>query len=291
MRTSANAMMMMMAVIILIAFVAQGGEKPHGMAAGSVAIAGMSFPEVEEAVAFEDLLAVPIMRPGDEALRERLAAGITKWVTVRDHRREKAVVWNECGERIKQEDVQENALEWADQLIRAANTSATLYGWRINLWGVMGTIANESCFDRCAIGGHTRKWAYKKGFLKAKRFTWISHTKEDIMKLVSQRQWKKKWKWVDAGALQVLWKRIYRGPLENMLTLNPGLDIGIQEMQRRSNGSLAYINPRSRKRLSKLYKRSWRLWPGQALEAARSIAYDTKITKFARRMGASRTEI
>lgn len=291
MKTTTKSTIAVLAMIGLISFVAQGSEKSYGVAPENMMIAGMSFPETEESVEFEDLLAVPIVRPGDDILRERLAAGIIKWTTARGRGKEKAVVWNECGERIKPEDVRDNALEWANQLIRAANSSEKMHGWRINLWGVMGTIANESCFDRCAIGGHTRKWAYKRGFLKPKRFTWISHTKEDILRLVNLKQWKKEWKWVDAGALQVLWKRIYRGPLENMLTLNPGLDIGIQEMQRRSNNVHAYTHPKKRRQHSKLYRRSWRLWPGKPLEADRAIKYDAKITKFARRMGALRTEI
>ena len=291
MKTTTKSTITVLIASGLASFVAQGGEKSYGVIPENMIVAGMSFPETEESVEFEDLLAVPITRPGDDVLRKRLAAGIIKWTTVRGRGKEKVVVWNECGTRIKSEDVHDNALEWADQLIRAANSSEKIHGWRINLWGVMGTIANESCFDRCAIGGHTRKWAYKKGFLKPKRFTWISHTKKDILKLVNHRQWQKEWKWVDAGALQVLWKRIYRGPLEDMLTLNPGLDIGIQEMQKRSNNVYAYTKMKKRKHLSRIYKRSWRLWPGRPLKDARAVKYDAKITKFARRMGASRTEI
>lgn len=231
------------------------------------------------------------VRDGDEVLRDRLAAGILRWQSVKTHSGERTVVWNECGRRIAKEDVDQVAQEWATNLIRAANNSEKVYGWRINLWGVMGTIANESSFDRCAIGRHTRSWAYSHGFLKTKKGTWISHSKKDILSLVKNPRWQKEWKWVDAGALQVLWKRIYKGPLEDMLTLNPGLDIGIQEMQRRTTHFQSYGSKKEQRRLYKISKRAWRMWPGAYPDEAKATAYDKKVTMFARKMGATSKEI
>lgn len=293
---------MRVSVILVIAIVAglpalslRSAERPLGISVAKKE----GIPRKEGKVVGLDRDLLPIVEEADIVLRDRLAAGILKWQTLKNHRGEKVIVWNECGKRVPQEEVEKVALEWASNMVRAANESAEIYGWRINLWGVMGTAANESSFDRCAIGRHTREWAYKEGLLKNKRFTWISHDKKDILKLVNHRKWKKTWKWVDAGALQVLWKRIYRGSLEDMLTLNPGLDIGIREMQRRSNH---YENFNSRigkryftqwevRRATRLARRSWRMWPGSGLESERASVYDKKVTKFARKMGAHSTEI
>ena len=278
-----------------IVLAAYGAEKPLGTTITKKKVT----PRKEGKVVGLDENLLPIVKEADIVLRDRLAAGILKWQTLKNHRGEKVVVWNECGKRVPEEEVEKVALEWASNMVRAANESAEIYGWRINLWGVMGTAANESSFDRCAIGRHTREWAYKEGLLKNKRFTWISHSKKDVLKLVKTRKWKNTWKWVDAGALQVLWKRIYRGPLEDMLTLNPGLDIGIQEMQRRSNHyeqfnariGQRYFTKWDVRRATRLARRSWRLWPGTGLEGERASVYDKKVTKFARKMGALSTEI
>lgn len=274
------------AAVLLAVLVAYG--------AGSESASGVSGSFGLDTRSLDDLidgLSEFKVRGGDEILHDRLAAGILKWQTVKDHNGEKIIVWNECGRRLGKEETKEAAKEWAYHLIRAANNSEKVYGWRINLWGVMGTIANESSFDRCAIGRHTREWAYKNKLLKAKKFTWISHSKKDILRLIKHPKWRKQWKWVDAGPLQVLWKRIYRGPLEDMITLNPGLDIGIQEMQRRTNHFQSYVGKKDKRRLRKVVLRSWRMWPGAHLEDSRASEYDKKVTKYARRMGALRTEI
>lgn len=274
------------ATVPLVVFVANGAESES--AAGTTGTFSLGAEKLDDLI---DELSEFKVKSGDAVLRDRLAAGILKWQSVKAHSGERVIVWNECGSRIAKEDVKHVAQEWATNLIRAANNSEKTYGWRINLWGVMGTIANESSFDRCAIGRHTRAWAYNRGLLKAKRGTWISHSKKDILRLVRNPRWKKDWKWVDAGPLQVLWKRIYRGPLEDMLTLNPGLDIGIQEMQRRTDHFESYSSKKDRRRLRRLSKRAWRMWPGTYPEDARASAYDKKVTMFARKMGALRTEI
>lgn len=286
MRTSVSSMIAA-TTIPLIAFVAYGAE-PESSAGGVSGALALETKSLDELI---DGLSEFKVRDGDEIMRDRLAAGILKWQTVKNHNGERIIVWNECGRRIEKKEAKEAALEWAYHLIRAANNSEKLYGWRINLWGVMGTIANESNFDRCAIGRHTREWAYKKKLLKPKKYTWISHSKKDILHLINSRRWSKEWKWVDAGPLQVLWKRIYKGPLEDMITLNPGLDIGIQEMQRRTNHFQSYVGKKDRRRLRRVVKRSWRMWPGAHVEDKRATKYDEKVTKYARKMGALRTEI
>jgi len=274
------------AAVPLIVLAANGAESES--VGGSAGMDPLGTEKLDELI---DELSEFKVKEGDEVLRDRLAAGILRWQSVKTHSGEKVVVWNECGRRLAKEDVEQVAQEWATNLIRAANNSEKIYGWRINLWGVMGTIANESSFDRCAIGRHTRSWAYSQGLLRTKRGTWISHDKRDILKLVKNPKWQKEWKWLDAGALQVLWKRIYRGPLEDLLTLNPGLDIGIQEMQRRTNHFQNYSSKKDQRRLYRVSKRAWRMWPGTFPEDAKATAYDKKVTMFARKMGASKTEI
>jgi len=214
------------------------------------------------------------------SVRQRLAQGIIRWKT-----KGSVVVWNECGKRYKQEEVKEVAYAWTDSLIESIDKHENLNGWRLNVWGVAGTAANESSFDRCAIGKHTRFWAYDKGLLKPRKRTWISHSREDILRLVRTKEWKKEWNWVDAGGLQVLWKRVWKGPLEDMLTLNPGLDIGVKEMYRRS------MHFYKNNTIPELAKRSWRLWPGKGLKHPRSDKYDAKITRLARKLGATSEEI
>ena len=285
MRTSISSMIAA-ATIPLVVLTASGAESES--AGGSAGTFSLRTERLDDLI---DDLSDFHVRGGDEVLRDRLAAGILKWQSVKTHNGDKVVIWNECGRRIAKEDVEQVAQEWATNLIRAADNSEKVYGWRINLWGVLGTIANESSFDRCAIGLHTRAWAYSRGMLKAKKGTWISHSKKDILSLVKNKKWQKEWKWVDAGPLQVLWKRIYRGPLEDMLTLNPGLDIGIQEMQRRTSHFQSYGSKKEQRRLYKISKRAWRMWPGAYPDESKAVAYDKKITMFARKMGATNKEI
>ena len=193
----------------------------------------------------------------------RLASGIVhRWVEVRNRG-----LWFECGLRYETRiDKEEAATAWAFHIVRAARSND------INPWGLAGTIANESNFDRCAIGYHPRNWAVKNNVLRKKRRT-ISYSAAEVIaayqSIASTRRWRDTgW---DVGPCQML-SRFYPGGVEDMFTLLPGIDICASEMRARSEmfGT----------------KRGWRWWRGTETDW-----YDERITRHARRLGARRDEI
>ena len=193
----------------------------------------------------------------------RMSEGILyNWVEKRNRG-----VWFECGLRYETlEEKQEAATLWAYQIVRAALQH------EINPWGLAGTIANESNFDRCAVGYHPRKWALQKNMLKRKRRT-ISYSAEEVIAVYRSIAARKRWKhtgW-DVGPCQML-SKFYPGNIEDMFSLRPGIDICAMEMRSRSE----------------MYRsdRGWRWWRGSASEW-----YDSRITRFARMMGAGKDEI
>jgi hypothetical protein len=176
-------------------------------------------------------------------------------------------MWFECGlQYASGEEKREAASRWAYHIIRSATSN------QVNPWGLAGTIANESNFDRCAIGYHPRKWAVRKHMLKRKRRT-ISYSAEEIMAVYRSIAAKRRWRdtgW-DAGPCQLL-SKYYPGDIEDMFTLTRGIDICAMEMHARQE----------------MYRsnRGWRWWRG-----AETAWYDNKITRYARRIGARRDEI
>lgn len=193
----------------------------------------------------------------------RMSEGILyNWVEKRNRG-----VWFECGLRYEStEEKQEAATLWAYQIVRAALQH------EINPWGLAGTIANESNFDRCAVGYHPRKWALQKNMLKRKRRT-ISYSAEEVIAVYRSIAARKRWShtgW-DVGPCQLL-SKFYPGNIEDMFSLKPGLDICAMEM--RSRAEMYRTN------------RGWRWWRGAA-----SDWYDSRITRFARLMGATKEEI
>jgi hypothetical protein len=193
----------------------------------------------------------------------RMTQGIlSNWVEKRNRG-----MWFECGlQYASGEEKREAASRWAYHIIRAATSN------QVNPWGLAGTIANESNFDRCAIGYHPRKWAVRKHMLKRKRRT-ISYSAEEIMAVYRSIAAKRRWRdtgW-DAGPCQLL-SKYYPGSIEDMFTLTRGIDICAMEMHSRQE----------------MYRsnRGWRWWRG-----AETAWYDNKITRYARRIGARRDEI
>jgi hypothetical protein len=193
----------------------------------------------------------------------RMSRGLVQsWVNLRNRG-----LWFECGIRYEsEEEKEEAATAWAFHIVHAARKRG------INPWGLAGTIANESNFDRCAIGYHPRKWAVRKHMLKRKRRT-ISYSAEEIMAVYRSIAAKRRWRdtgW-DAGPCQLL-SKYYPGSIEDMFTLTRGIDICAMEMHSRQE----------------MYRsnRGWRWWRG-----AETAWYDNKITRYARRIGARRDEI
>jgi hypothetical protein len=193
----------------------------------------------------------------------RLASGIVHdWVDMRNRG-----LWFECGLRYETRSEKEAAAtSWAYHIVRAAESNG------VNPWGLAGTIANESNFDRCAIGYHPRTWAVKHNMLKKKRRT-ISYSAAEVLaayqSIAATRAWRDTgW---DVGPCQML-SRFYPGSIEDMFTLLPGVDICAMEMSARSQMFDS--------------KRGWRWWRGRETDW-----YDERITRHARRLGARRDEI
>lgn len=193
----------------------------------------------------------------------RMSRGIVRsWVDMRNRG-----LWFECGIQYdSHEEKEKAATEWAFHIVRAARRN------NVNPWGLAGTIANESNFDRCAIGYHPRKWAQKKQMLKKKRRT-ISYSADEVIAAYQSIAAKRAWRntgW-DVGPCQML-SKFYPGDIEDMFTLVPGIDICAMEMHARGE----------------MYrtKRAWRWWRG-----AETGWYDSRITHHARLIGARRDEI
>ena len=193
----------------------------------------------------------------------RMSRGLVQsWVNLRNRG-----LWFECGIRYEsEEEKEEAATAWAFHIVRAARKSG------INPWGLAGTIANESNFDRCAIGYHPRNWAVRKQMLKRKRRT-ISYSADEVIAAYRSIAAKRAWKntgW-DVGPCQML-SKYYPGDIGDMFTLVPGVDICAMEMHARGE----------------MYgtKRAWRWWRG-----AETGWYDSRITRFAHLLGAHKDEI
>lgn len=186
--------------------------------------------------------------------------------------------WYECGKPYTREEGDEIALFWAYNIVKASweafdepfniTKEFTLF-----VWGFSGTIYNESRFDRCAIGEWARKVGEKKGYIKRNRMT-KSRKKSEILSFLnsdlSQRNYKNTG--IDLGAAQVL--SIYKAnrSYQEMLSITPGVYDDAVEMKRRGE----------------MYRtdRPWLYWRGK-----KTPWYDTKVTRWAKKLGAKPDEI
>lgn len=172
--------------------------------------------------------------------------------------------WYSCGKLLSEKDKTDEAL-----LIGSALSDAmTSMGAKFSAWGVLGVMANESRFDRCALGLHPRKWAYEHRLI-AKRKRSISHTMHEVLSFVESKQANKMFlkTGFDLGLCQVL-SRFYDGDTKDLLSVYPGVRICVQEMLWRGTSA------------------PWLYWRGRATEW-----YRDKIRKWARAMGAPPAEL
>lgn len=185
-----------------------------------------------------------------------------------------------CGERItKEEDIEEFAMLWAYHIVKASWEAERNLGdkrrYYVNPWGVAGTVANESSFDLCALGLNPRRAAYElkdrngKPVLK-KRKTGISHTREEVLSAINNRQLKKRFKVFDLGGLQTLTK-YWPGHPKYLLTWE-GFYFQVALMAKRG---WQYKT-----------KRPWSYWRGRY-----TLWYDKKVTRRARKLGATVTDL
>ncbi len=219
-------------------------------------------PEVEKS---------SVWKPNKEELIliGRLATGFAKW---------KSHGWWECGVLYEtKEDIGDLALKYAFEIVRSVSiVSAGDDGetWKLNAWGLTGTMMNESRLDRCALGTHPRKRAYQLGLIK-RRKRCISHTEEEILKAVTDKKMLRFFKKTgyDLGTGQLL-SRFYPK------------DVSFKEMLSVRGGTLEAAW--TMKRRGRWYKtdRPWTYWPGHKADW-----YDVKVTRWARKIGATKADI
>lgn len=217
----------------------------------------------------------------------RATKGVWRWKTSSG-----TEPWWSCGEGYEGKEAKEKAAKIVLATYIGIKQAKYKYAIEVPIWGVLGTMSRESSFDECAIGMHTRFWAYKKGLLK-RPARHITHSLDEIFSLIENKEWKKKWGWVDGGLGQILWNKIYKGPLEDLLSVNPGAFLVTEEMAKRASGHKSLNKLRSRIGMPQVNSsdswavaRPWAFWPGSL-----SKDYDQKVTKRAYRLGAKESEI
>jgi len=160
-----------------------------------------------------------------------LAQGIFNLVKKNQHG-----IWWECGERYQSnEEIHNAALEWAVAINNAhKKTEYKLRSGkyvRVPIREAVGLMISESRFDRCAIGLHPRKFAYKKKIL-TRPPNHISHSLDEIKKVVEHPAFRGRL--ADLGVGQIV-KRLGKGYTEwnevaSYLTVVPGVQKVFDEM-------------------------------------------------------------
>ena len=205
---------------------------------------------------------------GQLVVMGRMAEGLRKYF---------AKGWVECGVIHRDEaGIDRLALSYAYEVVRAADVASDDEddGWRLNPWGLAGTIMNESHFDRCALGLNPRKVAYEHKLLKRRKLT-VSHTEKEVLSVVKSDLMQKAFRRTgfDLGTAQLL-SRFYEHPhdYETMVTARGSTEAAAWFMRR-----YGVINKT---------KRPWLYWRGCATEW-----YDQKVTRWARKIGATKVDI
>jgi len=212
--------------------------------------------------------------PRAEHLRTigRLSDGIWEYYT----KRGELPFWT-CGEPLRGDQARDKILEVAYNVVRAAHEAGD-ERHQLNVWGWAGTISTESRFDICALGTNPRKLAYRLHVLKPRRLT-VSHTKADIVRAINDPRMEARCRSYDLGMAQTL-DTHYRKWLRR--NHQQGNKADLLEY-RGLNWQAVYMHS-----LAVTYDtdRPWRYWPGRP-----SDDKDAKVTRHARRLGATREEI
>jgi hypothetical protein len=183
----------------------------------------------------------------------------------------KATGWWECGDLLTDEQMGEKALEYAKLIVNESErvSDKEPSGWRLNPWGLAGTIANESRFDRCALGLNPRKSAYKMFVIKQRRRS-ISHSEKEVLDALKNplllRQFQNRG--YDLGLAQILTRGIKGVPIYSRM-LNAEYNIIDAANKMRIRGIMYKTD------------RPWMYWPGFS-----SKEYDGKVIRWARKLGA-----
>ena len=217
----------------------------------------------------------------------RMASGVRKIALQKGGGR-----WWNCGKPYKTEDEEVNAsLEWAYRIVFLAweySDNGSDDGITINPWGIFGTAANESGFDKCALGPWPRKWGYEHKTITKRRLC-ISHPYSEIKATMLHPKGIERWKTsgIDAAPLHQLWRCDEKGmcrpkfnrrdplppiPLDEVFSLGKGFEYNVRKLKKDA--------------IDFKTSRPWLYWPGH-----RSAKYDKKVTRWARKGGATEDEI
>lgn len=230
--------------------------------------------------------------------------------------------WERGGEPIPEDEMIPLATQWVATFLSAVEETKKHTGIQLPLWGAFATMANEGGFWECSLNYEARKWASTHSCKKLQTETWHGKTvrRKIETKLVDKfRQTytcQEVWdiihdphyadakiqvpdrkngglKWVklankaDGGPWQQRFsvKTMTRERFDKLMSMQPGVYIGAEEMARRS---LSYM---PRFRVKEPHPRPWMLWPGWNPYTDRAFSYDGKITMIARYLGARKDEI
>lgn len=222
----------------------------------------------------------------ESKLIDRMAEGIVNWKTHKG-----TYPWWACGKQ--DPNPEQRAREWAHYTVLEAKRASEKYQMDLNVWGLLGTFSRESAFDECAMGIGPRKWAYEHRLLKQNK-THITHTRDQLKKVFQNKMFKKKWPGVDLGPGQLMWNRIYRGPLQPLISIDPGIGLVADEMARRGSRyqklyqfHMKHGAIRRRHAKLKYHDRPWALWPSGRPDKN----YEERIVRRARVLGATPKEL
>lgn len=235
---------------------------------------------------------IPITSSGeDNDLKSRIASGILKWKTSDQTR-----PWWYCGVKLEGQDAIDKSYEWANIVVDEVDKIKSELGYDLNVWGVLGTMSRESAFDECALGLYPRLWAYEHNLLK-KRKRHITHTREEINKLVKNKEFMKRWPRLDLGPGQLMWRSVYKGKKEDLMSVDPGVGIVVREMANRLSHHIGFNKMISRlkgniiKKHNKKwwYNRPWSFWPYGGGKPSKE--YAKKVQRRAYLLGATKQEL
>lgn len=260
--------------------------------------------------------------PEDMSLLDRLVKGVLRSRTLPSKKGEvKRFYWERGGVPVSKDEMVPLATQWAATFLAALDEVKRQTGIQLPTWGAFATLANEGGFYECSLNYEARRWASEHSCKKLQTETWHgktvrrkietklvkkfqqTYTCEEVWNIIHDPHYKDakieikgrdgKMKWVklankaDGGPWQQRFsvKTMTRERFDNLMSMQPGVYLGAEEMARRS---LSYM---PRFRAKEPHPRPWMLWPGWDPFTNRSLDYDTKITMIARYLGARRDEI
>ena len=154
---------------------------------------------------------------------QTIATNIVNW-----KKRYSNGLWWSCGKSLNVDEQLDLALEISSAVIVASDEYSTEDFW-LDPEEIILTMAIESSFDPCAVGKSTREFAYQKKLWVRSKKT-ISHSREDLAKLVAYRDVNGIKSNIDMGLTQILWPRYYNGSYSEMTDIFTHTDIAAQMM-------------------------------------------------------------